>query len=125
MLAGERVLMRQANHLSDMAKIPPLAARTLIAIRFAPGPSVSALRDQLDATVPTFARILGELDRKGLIERRPSRIDARQRTLYLTTEGKRMTDPSAIAMRNTLREAYRRAGASAVAGARAVLEALS
>ncbi|MCF6329865.1 MAG: MarR family winged helix-turn-helix transcriptional regulator [Henriciella sp.] len=125
LLSGERILMRQSGDLATTEAMPPLAARVLIAIRFQSGQTVSALRRRLDATTPTLARILGDLDQRGLIERRVSRADARKRVLYLTTEGKRMTDPAAIAMRDTLREAYRRAGASAVAGARAVLEALS
>jgi len=125
LLSGERVLMRQSGDLATAEAMPPLAARVLIAIRFQSGQTVSALRGRLDATTPTLARILGDLDQRGLIERRVSRADARKRALYLTTEGKRMTDPAAIAMRDTLRDAYRRAGANAVAGARAVLEALS
>lgn len=125
MLTAERCLMRQAGDLASREHIPPLAARVLIAIRFDAGQTVSGLREQLGATTPTLARILGDLDQRGLIERRASRVDARRRTLYLTTDGKRLTDPAAIAMRDTLRDAYRRAGASAVAGTRAVLEALS
>lgn len=125
LLAGERVLMKQAGDLSAREAMPPLAARVLIAIRFEPGRSVQALRTRLDATTPTLARILSDLDQRGLVERRKSRHDGRQRALYLTTEGKRLTDQATIAMRDTLRDAYRRAGASAVAGARAVLEALS
>ncbi|MDJ0921154.1 MAG: MarR family transcriptional regulator [Henriciella sp.] len=124
MLTAERVLMKQAGHIAEAHNMPPLAARVLIAIRFLPGQSVKALRTQLDATTPTLARILGDLDKRGLIERRKSGRDARARMLYLTEEGKRLTDPATIAMRDTLRLAYRRAGATAVAGARQVLEAL-
>lgn len=125
LLAGERALMQAGGDLAAATALPPLAARVLIAVRFQSGQSVTSLRQQLGATVPTLARILGELDQRGLIERRKSRADRRQRALYLTTEGKRLTDPAALAMREALRRAYRRAGASAVAGARAVLEALS
>jgi len=125
LLTAERALMRAAGDLAVTAAMPPLAARVLIAVRFQPGQSVTGLRQHLGTTTPTLARILGELDQRGLIERRKSRGDRRQRALNLTTEGKRLTDPAAIAMRDTLRRAYRRAGASAVAGARAVLEALS
>lgn len=124
-LSGERVLMKAAGDLAAHESLPPLAARVLIAARFQSGQTVSQLRRRLDATVPTMARILGDLDKRDLIERRVSRADARRRTIYLTTEGKRMTDPATIAMRDTLRDAYRKAGANAVAGARAVLEALS
>ncbi len=125
LLASERILMKQAGDLANAKAMPPLAARILITIRFQPGQSVSALRQQLDATVPTLARIIGDLDQRGLIDRRKSQSDGRQRALYLTHEGKQLTDPATIAMRDALRGAYRRAGANAVAGARAVLEALS
>lgn len=124
-LAGERTLMKQAGDLAEQESLPAIAARILIDVRFRPGQSVSGLREHLQVTVPTMARLLGTLDKRGLIERRKSRIDARQRTLYLTFEGKRLTDPATIAMRETLRNAYRHAGANAVAGVRAVLEALS
>lgn len=124
-LAGERALLKGAGDLAGLFDIPPLSARTLIALRFQPGQTVGCLRDHLGATVPTFARIVGDLSRRGLIEKRKSDRDGRARALYLTHEGKRATDPAAIAMRDTLREAYRKAGVSAVAGARAVLEALT
>lgn len=123
-LTGERVLMREAAHLSSRLNIPPLAARVLITIRFEPGRSVSDLREGLGATTPTLARILADLSKRGYIERRKSRSDARRRVLELSHEGGRVTDPAVIGMRNAMRGAYRQAGASAVAGARAVLEAL-
>ena len=81
--------------------------------------------DQLDSTTPTFARIIGDLEKRGLIERRESDAgDRRVRYLFLTHEGKRVTDPATLAMRDKLRKAYRAAGASAVGGVRSVLEAL-
>jgi DNA-binding MarR family transcriptional regulator len=123
-LAGERALLKEAAEIAQLEAMPQLAARTLIALRFQPGLTVSALREHLGATVPTFARIIGDLGQRGLIERQKSETDGRARVLFLTTEGKRLTDPATIAMRNALRNAYRKAGANAVAGARAVLEAL-
>ncbi len=123
-LTAERTLMKQAATLAEAQSIPPLAARALITIRFEPGLTVSHIRDQLGATVPTMARILADLDQDGLLERRKSKIDARQRALHLTQDGLRATDPAVIGMRNAIRNAYRRAGSGAVAGARAVMEAL-
>ena len=125
LLAGERALIKQAGDIAADEALPPLAARLLITVRFEPGCSVQALRKRLNATTPTLARILGELDQRGLIERRRSRQDGRQRAVFLTNDGKRLTDPATIAMRDAMREAYRRAGANAVAGARTVLEALA
>ena len=116
--------MKQAQSLAETLSIPPLAARIIIMIRFEPGLSVSQMREDLGATVPTFARIVGKLDERGFIERRKSSQDARQRHLFLTTLGEEVTEPAANSMRNALRGAYRRAGAGAVEGVRAVLEAL-
>ncbi|MCR9268515.1 MAG: MarR family winged helix-turn-helix transcriptional regulator [Hyphomonadaceae bacterium] len=125
LLAGERVLMKAAREIAGDHAMPMLAARTLITIRFQPGQSVNQLRDQMDATTPTFARIIADLDRLGLVERRRTEQgDRRTRQLYLSHEGKRLTDPATIAMRDRLRRAYRAAGSGAVGGARTVLEAL-
>lgn len=124
-LAGERALLKGAADIAGDNDMPQLAARTLIALRFQPGQTVKDLREQLGSTVPTFARIVGDLSQRGLIDRQKSERDGRARKLYLTTEGKRVTDPAAITMRTVLRDAYRKAGANAVAGARAVLEALT
>jgi len=124
-LSGERRLVTEALEYCNSAGLPPLAVRVLLAVRFQPGETVSALRTQLGATVPTMARVLGDLDKRGLIDRRSTHADGRAKRVYLTTEGKRLTDQAAIAMRDRLRNAYRRAGASAVGGARAVLQALS
>ena len=125
LLAGERALMKAAGDIARSFDLPMLAARTLITIRFQPGQSVNRLRDQLDATTQTYARIIADLEKQGLIERRQSdEGDRRMRQLYLSHEGKQMTDPATIVMRNRLRHAYRTAGSGAVGGARAVLEAL-
>lgn len=125
LLAGERALMKAAGEIARSFDLPMLAARTLITIRFQPGQTVNRLREQLDATTPTFARIIADLEKQGLIERRRSEQgDRRTRQLFLTHDGNRMTDPATIAMRNRLRQAYRTAGSGAVGGARAVLEAL-
>jgi len=125
LLAGERALMKAAGEISRTFDMPMLAARTLITMRFQPGETVNRLRTQLDATTPTFARIIADLEKQGLIERRQNdQGDRRMRLLFLSHEGKRVTDPAAIEMRNRLRHAYRAAGSGAVGGVRAVLEAL-
>ena len=77
MLAGERALMRAAGGIATQQKIPTLAARVLVALRFQPGQTVTQLREQLDTTVPTMARILGDLDKRDLIERRKAVADGR------------------------------------------------
>lgn len=125
LLAGERALMKAASEISRDFELPQLAARILITIRFQPGQTITALRQQLHTTTPTLARILGDLDQRGLIERRQSEHgDRRTRCLFLSHQGKRVTDPATLAMRDRLRSAYRAAGSGAVSGVRAVLEAL-
>ena len=125
LLAGERALMKAAGDIARDFSLPVLAARVLVTVRFQPGQTVNALREQLDATTPTFARIIADLEKRGLIERRQSaQGDRRTRQLFLSFEGKRVTDPATIAMRDRLRQAYRSAGSGAVGGVRMVLEAL-
>ena len=118
--------MKASGEIARDFSLPALAARVLITVRFQPGQTVNTLREQLDATTPTFARIIADLEKRGLIERRQSaQGDRRTRQLFLSHEGKRVTDPATIAMRDRLRQAYRTAGSGAVGGARTVLEALS
>lgn len=125
LLAGERALMKATREIARDFEMPLLAANILLTIRFQPGHSVTQLCEQLDATTPTFARIIGDLEKRDLIERRQSQSgDRRVRHLYLTHEGKRVTDPATLTMRDKLRKAYRTAGSGAVGGVRSVLEAL-
>ena len=122
---GERALMKAKRDIATDFEIPPLAARALITIRFQPGHTVNQLCEQLNATTPTFARIIANLEKRGYLERRQAEHgDRRTRLLFLSLEGKRVTDPAVIAMRDRLRKAYRSAGANAVAGVRSMLEAL-
>lgn len=125
LLASERALMSATREIAHDFQIPLLAARILLTIRFQPGHAVNQLCEQLDSTTPTFARLIGELEKRGFIERRKSASgDQRVRYLYLSHEGKRVTDPATLAMRDKLRKAYRTAGSGAVGGVRSVLEAL-
>jgi DNA-binding MarR family transcriptional regulator len=96
----------------------------LMGIRAQSGLTGREMRERLAMTVPTFARLLGELDQRGLISKTRSQKDARAQLLYLSVAGAQLSDPIARAMRDALREAYRAAGAEHVTGARAVLEAI-
>ena len=125
MLTAERILKREAGDLINASALSGLAVEILLIIRFSPGLGLSVLRQQLDASTATLARTLAELDKQGLLERRKNETDGRSKRLFLTVEGKRLTDPATIAMRNILRGAYRHAGVSAVVGTRAVLQALT
>lgn len=101
------------------------ALRLMITIHFKPGLTVTELRDETGATTPTLARLLGELDKRHLVVKKTGGRDARRRRLSLSSEGAEMLGPIIHDLRTAMREAYREAGASAVAGTRAVLEALT
>lgn len=96
----------------------------LMGIRVHSGLNVSQMREELGMTVPTFARLLGRLDQKGLLEKKRSGRDGRARLLSLNPQGHALAERLSKAIRDVLRQAYREAGAEHVAGARAVLEAI-
>jgi len=124
-LASERILSAAADAGRRTAALNRTELQAALAIRAIPGLSVSELRQRLGATTPTMARVLGKLDERGLIRRKKSGQDGRKRKLELSLAGTAIIEPIVVAMRNSLRSAYRRAGSEQVAGARAVLEALT
>lgn len=124
-LAGQKRLMASAQKAMEAADLNQGAFDLLMGIRAKPGLTVSQMRERLAMTVPTFARLLGQLDKRDLIAKTRSGRDARARLLNLSPAGKALADPIADVLREALRSAYRKAGAENVAGARAVLEALS
>ncbi|MEL6257735.1 MAG: MarR family transcriptional regulator [Pseudomonadota bacterium] len=123
LLAAHRRLQEALNHVDS--NVSQSERSVLLAIYAAPGRSVSDLRTEMGASTPTFARLLGALDEKGLIERRKSINDGRARTLWLSDAGMSECAPFLRAARETLSAAYRDAGAEAVGGARLVLDALA
>ncbi|MEO0982407.1 MAG: MarR family winged helix-turn-helix transcriptional regulator [Pseudomonadota bacterium] len=123
--AAERALSAAMRPAKAEAGLNDPEIEALMAIRAAPGITVSALRARLDAAQPTLARTLGMLSRKGLIERERAAADGRRRTLRLTGAGAVAGERVAAAIRDALRSAYRDAGAESVEGARLVLEALA
>lgn len=124
LLAAERVLARASEPARKEAGLSRTDLQAMLAIKYDPGRTVSAVRSQLGATVPTFARTLAQLDGRGLVAKNVDRNDGRQRKLSLSPEGDELVKPIADAMRAALRKAYREAGAERVVGARALLEAL-
>ena len=125
LLAGERAVFAAMETVREGSGLSKSDMQVLLAIRYAPGLSVTGIREQIGQTVPTFARIIGALDRRGLIERTQSRLDGRRRRLVLSDAGRAATDAAADAMRIVLRAAYRAAGPAHVTGARIMLEALN
>ncbi|KCZ48320.1 MarR family winged helix-turn-helix transcriptional regulator [Hyphomonas pacifica] len=125
LLAGSAELIKTADEARHKAGLSKPELQILMAVRYQPGHTVGDLRDALGMTVPTFARIIGDLDQRGLIEReRDAQGDKRRRTLVLSDAGTTLTTQIAIVLRERLRIAYRAAGPDAVEGARKVLDAL-
>ena len=125
LLAGSAELMRAAEEARHKAGLSKPELQILMAVRYSPGQTVGELRDALSMTVPTFARIIGELDKRGLSEReREQASDKRRRTLNLSDAGTTLTTQITIVLRERLRLAYRAAGPDAVEGARKVMDAL-
>jgi DNA-binding MarR family transcriptional regulator len=125
LLAGGRELMSAAESARRKAGLSKPEMQILIAIRYQPGQTVSEMRESLGMTVPTFARLIGGLDARGLIEREREERDGRRRTLVLSDAGVTLTTPIVIVLRERLRLAFRAAGPDSVAGMRLALEALS
>ena len=124
MLLGERALSAAAGAARKQAGLSRSEMQVLVAISQFPAQDVSRLRDRLAMTVPTCARLLGELDKRGLIGRHPDGDDRRRRALTLSPQGEALISPVLMSMRAALREAYKSAGPEAVAGARLLLEAI-
>lgn len=124
LLAGAFELTRAAEESRRKAGLSKPEMQILMTIRYQPGLTVSEVREALGMTVPTFARILGQLDQRSLIEKEKGSQDARRRKLTLSDAGTTLTTQLAIALRERLRLAYRSAGPDAVDGSRRVLDAL-
>ena len=125
LLAGSAELMRAAEEARHKASLSKPELQILMAVRYGSGQTVGELRDILGMTTPTFARTIGTLDQRGLIEReRDKGADRRRRILLLSEAGTTLTTQIAIVMRERLRLAYRAAGPDAVEGARKVMDAL-
>ena len=122
-LAVQRRLLAAAQSEFEATGLPLRSCDVLVAIEIEPGLTVSQMCARLGMTVPTFARILGQIDKRGLVEKNRSQRDGRARLLYLSTAGKQIVAPGLASMRNVLREAYRASGPDNVLGARTVLAA--
>lgn len=120
-MAGERRLAHAMAAAMTAAGLNRSACDILLSIRADPGLGVAEHRARLGMTVPTFARLLGQLDRRGLIDKRPGGQDARRRQLRLSAAGRALVEPVAAALRDALRPAYRQSGADEVAGALGLL----
>lgn len=113
-----------AENAREKAGLSKAELQILMAVRYKPDQTVTELRETLGMTVPTFARLIGALDKRGLVERKKGGRDGRSRRLTLSEAGTTLTTPIAIDLRDKLRTIFRQAGPDAVAGTRIVLEAL-
>ncbi|HLS59358.1 MAG TPA: MarR family transcriptional regulator [Paracoccaceae bacterium] len=98
--------------------------RALHFIARRPGLTVKGLIEILGVTKQSLNRVLRQLIDDGLVESRVGRIDRRQRNLELTERGRALEQDLAAAQQQRMRAAYSQAGPEAVAGFRAVLEAM-
>jgi DNA-binding MarR family transcriptional regulator len=78
-----------------------------------PGLKVAELLDILKITKQSLARVLKELREKGFIAQRPGPADLRERRLYLTPKGTRLTDKLTEMQVRRIAEALNQAGAGA------------
>ena len=78
-LAAERALSAAAEPAREAAGLSAVEVRILLSLRHRPGRDVASVRGDLGATVPTFARLLGALDKRGLIAKERGMMDGRQR----------------------------------------------
>ncbi len=89
-----------------------------------PGMTVSELLDILGITKQSLNRVLSALIERGFIDQRPGTRDRRQRLLTLTDSGKRLEQELSNVQQGRVANAFREAGAEAVAGYRKVLTGL-
>lgn len=78
-----------------------------------PGLKVAELLDVLKITKQSLARVLKELREKGFITQRPGPDDLRERRLYLTPKGVRLTDKLTELQVRRIAGALREAGGEA------------
>ena len=122
--AARRIEVRMRATIRDAnISLPQLAM--LMELRHAPGLDVAGLRQRLGGTVPTIARLLGELDKSGLVRRPRSGQDGRKRALELSDTGEALVEKCLSEIRPDLTRVYRNAGEPSVTGALDLLAAIA
>ena len=86
-----------------------------------PGITMTRLLDLLQLTKQSLSRLVRELEAQGALARRPDPRDRRQLRLELTGRGRELDEHVNGRLRRRLADAYRAAGAEAVAGYHKVL----
>jgi DNA-binding MarR family transcriptional regulator len=98
--------------------------RALYFIGRRPGLAVGELMGILGITKQSLGRVLKDLTAKGLLTQSVGTKDRRERRLTLTEAGQALEQALSAPQRTLMANAYRNAGAEAVAGFRTVLTGL-
>ncbi len=125
LMSAARRIEARLRQVATAAEVSAPQLSVLLEIRNTPGLSVTDLRDRLGGTTPTIARLLGELDKKGLISRPRSKSNGRQRALTLSDAGDAIVNDALASIRKDLTGVYRSAGEPSVSGALELLEAIA
>lgn len=125
LFAAARGFWASAREPLAALDLGPAHYRAMAAMRRTPGITPGRLMQTLGVRKQSLARVLSELEKAGLAERLPGLDDRRERRLFLTPAGGRAEEEVSAALRERLAQAFREAGAEAVAGARVVLEKLA
>lgn len=125
LMAAARQFWTAAARPLAIHGLGPAHYRALAGIRRAEGQPISALQAKLGVRKQSLARVLDDLESKGLIRREPSPIDRRARRLALTEAGRLIETEISSALRERLGVIFRACGAEAVGGARDVLAMLA
>jgi len=118
---AHQALIAQPGRLTTGPALGRSQWRVLYAIGRQPGVTMVELQNSVPLSKQSLSRLLKELAHKGLIARRPSQRDRRQRLLELTPRGRELDEQLNGRLRRQLASAYRAAGAEAVAGYHKVL----
>jgi DNA-binding MarR family transcriptional regulator len=86
---GTYAARRFAERIAAIDLQPPLF-RVLNVVDAAEGLSQQAIGEAIQAPASRMVAIVDELERRGLVERRPNPDDRRVRALYLTTAGREL-----------------------------------
>jgi DNA-binding MarR family transcriptional regulator len=119
--AAYRGLIGQPARLLAGLRLARSHQRVLYFVGRHPGITMVELLDHVQLSKQSLSRLLKELVGEGLITRTPSQRDRRQRLLELTAQGYGLDEELGGRLRRRLANAYRAAGAEAVAGHHKVL----
>jgi DNA-binding MarR family transcriptional regulator len=86
---GTYASQRFARRIAAIDLHPPMF-RVLNVVDVAEGMSQQAIGEAIEAPASRMVAIVDELERRGLLERRPHPGDRRVRALYLTKEGRKL-----------------------------------